>query len=91
ISKRWLLFPDQDQLDSRHVVQNTASINPDNFISLKSKLYMVETRYMGFLDEQQKSVLLNQLDDILTVPEVKLSDIKVPEKIIEKGRPSGTK
>ncbi|CAG8803969.1 8517_t:CDS:2, partial [Cetraspora pellucida] len=47
ISKRWLLFPDQDQLDSH---------------------------------EQQKLVLLNQLDDILTVPEVKLSDIKNVKK-----------
>ncbi|RIB16178.1 hypothetical protein C2G38_2038789 [Gigaspora rosea] len=91
IPKRWLLFPDRDQLDSSHVIQNTASINTDNFISLKSKLYTVETRYMNFLDEQQKSALLNQLDDILTVPEVKLSDIKVPERIKGKGRPSGTK
>ncbi|CAG8741088.1 9719_t:CDS:2 [Cetraspora pellucida] len=61
ISKRWLLFPDQDQLDS------------------------------CFLDKQQKSVLLNQLDDILTIPEVKLFDIKVLERIIEKGCSSGTK
>ncbi|CAG8456316.1 3914_t:CDS:2 [Racocetra fulgida] len=44
-----------------------------------------------FSDEQQKTALLNKLDDILAVPEVKLSDIKVPEKIVGKGRPSGTK
>ncbi|RIB07943.1 hypothetical protein C2G38_2272568 [Gigaspora rosea] len=42
-------------------------------------------------DEQQKSFLLDKLDDILAIPEVKLSDIKVPERIIEKGCPSGTK
>ncbi|CAG8823360.1 12835_t:CDS:1, partial [Cetraspora pellucida] len=41
--------------------------------------------------EQQKSVLLNQLDNILIVPEIKLSDIKVPERIIGKGCPSRTK
>ncbi|CAG8696181.1 1680_t:CDS:2 [Racocetra fulgida] len=39
---------------------------------------------MGFSDEQQKSSLLNQLDNILEVPEVKLSDIKVSAKIIGK-------
>ncbi|CAG8772289.1 10808_t:CDS:10, partial [Gigaspora margarita] len=31
-------------------------------------------------DEQQKSSLLDKLDDILAIPEVKLSDIKVPER-----------
>ncbi|RIB00450.1 hypothetical protein C2G38_2234289 [Gigaspora rosea] len=46
---------------------------------------------MSFLNEQQKPGLLNKLDGILAVPEIKLSDIKVPERIIEKGCPSGTK
>ncbi|CAG8494809.1 20669_t:CDS:2 [Gigaspora rosea] len=71
ILKRWLLFPEQDQPDSNHMIQNEVLDNLDN--------------------EQQKSFLLDKLDDILAIPEVKLSDIKVPERIIEKGCPSGTK
>ncbi|CAG8485403.1 22131_t:CDS:2 [Gigaspora rosea] len=56
-----------------------------------SKLCKIELQYMSFLNEQQKPGLLNKLDGILAVPEIKLSDIKVPERIIEKGCPSGTK
>ncbi|CAG8830645.1 42280_t:CDS:2, partial [Gigaspora margarita] len=41
--------------------------------------------------KKQKSALLSQLDDILTVPEVKLFDIKVPKKIKEKDCPSEIK
>ncbi|CAG8738387.1 43330_t:CDS:2 [Gigaspora margarita] len=70
---------------SNHIIQNIASSNPDYFFLLKSKLYTIELQYMSFSDEQQKSALLNKLDDILAVPEVKLSDIKVPERIIGKG------
>ncbi|CAG8694453.1 12323_t:CDS:2, partial [Racocetra fulgida] len=71
IPKRWLLFPEQGQLDSNNIIQNELLDNSDN--------------------EQQKSSLLEKLDDILAIPEVKLSDIKVPERIIGKGRPSRTK
>ncbi|KAF0466328.1 hypothetical protein F8M41_026169 [Gigaspora margarita] len=59
ISKRWLLFLEQDQYDSNHMIQNEVLDNSDN--------------------EQQKSSLLDKLDNILAIPEVKLSDIKVPE------------
>ncbi|CAG8616473.1 12071_t:CDS:2, partial [Dentiscutata heterogama] len=64
ISKRWLLFPNQDQPNSSHIIQNITS---------------------------QKTAFLDKLDDVLAVLEIKLSDIKIPEKIIEKDYPSGTK
>ncbi|CAG8549044.1 26277_t:CDS:2, partial [Gigaspora rosea] len=51
ISKRWLLFPEQDQPNYNHMIQNEVLDNLDN----------------------------------------KLSDIKVPERIIGKGYLSGTK
>ncbi|CAG8467017.1 10809_t:CDS:2, partial [Cetraspora pellucida] len=44
----------------------------------------IEARYMNFSDKQQKSTLLQRLDDILVVPELKLSEIKLSEKIIKK-------
>ncbi|CAG8728083.1 20039_t:CDS:2, partial [Racocetra fulgida] len=90
IPKRCLLFPDQVQVDSNYLMKDLSSTGFDNF-SLKSRLYKIETRYMNFLDEQQKSDLLSKLDGILEVPEVKLSEIKIPEQITGKGRPCGTK
>ncbi|CAG8785416.1 30737_t:CDS:2, partial [Gigaspora margarita] len=39
----------------------------------------------------QKSTLLEKLDDILAVPETKLSEIKISGKIKGRGHPSGTK
>ncbi|CAG8524905.1 8270_t:CDS:2 [Cetraspora pellucida] len=83
IPKRWLLFPDKDQNDSNYLKNNPFSTNSDNFL-LKNRLYEIETQYINFPDKQQKSTLLKNPDNILTVPETKLSEIKIPEKIIEK-------
>ncbi|CAG8840251.1 27711_t:CDS:2, partial [Racocetra persica] len=78
------------QVDSNYLMKDLSSTGFDNF-SLKSQLYKIETRYMNFPDEQQKSDLLSKLDGILEVPEVKLSEIKIPEQITGKGRLCGTK
>ncbi|CAG8761212.1 28101_t:CDS:2, partial [Racocetra persica] len=59
--------------DSSHVI---ASVNSDSFF-FSSLSFLIETRYMSFLDEQQKSTLLYKLDDILSIPVDKLSDIKI--------------
>ncbi|CAG8782696.1 8554_t:CDS:2, partial [Racocetra persica] len=94
IPERWLLFPDQDQLDPNSQVQNLTDLalsNSDKFSSLKSCLYEIESRYVEFPDEQQKSALLEKLDEVLVVPVTNISDVKAPEKIVGKGRPSGTK
>ncbi|CAG8820214.1 8290_t:CDS:2, partial [Gigaspora margarita] len=90
IPKRWLLFPDKDQANYNYIAKDASSTSFDNF-SLKSQLYKIEARYVNFPDEQQKSTLLKSLDDILAVPETKLSEMKISEKITGKGRPSGTK
>ncbi|CAG8847205.1 27962_t:CDS:2, partial [Racocetra persica] len=66
------------------------SNNSDNSL-IKFRLYEIEARYMNFPDKQQRSTLLQRLDDILAVPEIKLSEIKLSEKIIKKGHPSETK
>ncbi|CAG8466614.1 15818_t:CDS:2, partial [Racocetra persica] len=66
-------------------------------------LSIISTRWLLFSDkdrldsdiqmqnEQQKSALLEKLNKILAVSAANLSEVKVPEKIVEKGRPSGTK
>ncbi|CAG8580980.1 4346_t:CDS:2, partial [Cetraspora pellucida] len=94
IPTRWLLFPDEDRLYANYQVQNLTNLqvsDSDNYFLLKSQLYEIENRYMSFPDEQQRSTLLEKLNEILTVPVINLSEIGVPEKIIGKGRPSGTK
>ncbi|CAG8776740.1 29390_t:CDS:2 [Gigaspora margarita] len=48
------------------------------------------TKNASLTNKQQKSTLLKSLDDILAVPETKLSEIKILEKITEKGCPSET-
>ncbi|CAG8459242.1 8387_t:CDS:2, partial [Cetraspora pellucida] len=78
------------QVDSNYLMKDLSSTSFDNF-SLKSRLYKIETRYINFLDEQQKSDLLSKLDGILEVPEVKLSEIKIPEQITGKEHPCSTK
>ncbi|CAG8853211.1 32954_t:CDS:1, partial [Gigaspora margarita] len=90
IPKRWLLFPNKDQANSNYLKNNLCLANSDNFL-LKSQLYEIETWYINFPDKQQKSTLLEKLDDISAVPETKLSKIKIPRKIKGRGCPSGTK
>ncbi|CAG8604064.1 12325_t:CDS:2, partial [Racocetra fulgida] len=90
ISKRWLLSSGQNQINSNYLMKDLSLIDLDNSL-LKSRLYKIETQYMNFPDEQQRSILLQKLDNVLAVPETKLSEIKIPEQITGKGRPSGTK
>ncbi|CAG8708404.1 9258_t:CDS:2, partial [Racocetra fulgida] len=60
-----------DQDNSNYIKNDLSLTNSDNGL-LKSRLYEIETQYINFPDEQQKSTLLKQLDDILAVPEAKL-------------------
>ncbi|CAG8733722.1 42823_t:CDS:2, partial [Gigaspora margarita] len=85
-----LLFPNKDQAYSNYLKNDLFLANSDNIL-LKSQIYEIETQYINFPDKQQKSTLLEKLDDILAVLETKLSKIKIPEKIKGKGHPSGTK
>ncbi|CAG8723834.1 16361_t:CDS:2, partial [Racocetra fulgida] len=69
----------------------------------KEKVVLIDATYktnvyklpfVNFVDVSnlgQKSILLDKLDDVLSILVDKLSDIKVPEGIKGKGRPSGTK
>ncbi|CAG8835229.1 27048_t:CDS:2, partial [Gigaspora margarita] len=68
------------QADSNYLKNDLFLANSDNFL-LKSQLYEIEIWYINFPDKQQKSTLLEKLDDILAIP----------GKIKGRGRPSGTK
>ncbi|RIB23267.1 hypothetical protein C2G38_2171840 [Gigaspora rosea] len=91
IPTRWLLFSDRDWPDPNSQEPDLANLkSSDTFFSLKFQLYKIERRYMGFPDEQQKFTLLEKLDEILAVPAIDLSEVKMPEKIVGKGRPPET-
>ncbi|CAG8678526.1 3840_t:CDS:2, partial [Gigaspora rosea] len=82
IPTRWLLFSDRDWPDPNSQEPDLANLkSSDTFFSLKFQLYKIERRYMGFPDEQQKFTLLEKLDEILAVPAIDLSEVKMPEKI----------
>ncbi|CAG8856439.1 37796_t:CDS:2, partial [Gigaspora margarita] len=85
IPTRWLLFSDKDQPDSNSQEPDLANLkSSDTLFLLKSQLYKIE-------NEQQKSTLSEKLDEILAVPAIDLSEVKIPEKIVGKGHPPGTK
>ncbi|KAF0374576.1 hypothetical protein F8M41_012842 [Gigaspora margarita] len=82
IPTRWLLFPDRDRPDSNSQEPDLANLkSSDTLFSLKSRLYKIESQYVGFSDKQQKSTLLEKLDEILAVPAIDLSEVKMPEKL----------
>ncbi|CAG8783692.1 915_t:CDS:2, partial [Racocetra fulgida] len=93
---RWLHLHHEESLlqyENESICINPLLIQDDKerLGPLLEKLYMIETQYISFLDEQQKSTLLDKLDDVLSILVDKLSNIKVPEGIKGEGRPSGTK
>ena len=57
----------------------------------QSLLYKLESRIATASDDQQRSILLEKIEEILAAPVVLHGDIKPPSEVTTKGRPTGTK